>query len=631
MKNLRYSTLKAGLQQFAFRLWHDQKGAVAPLFLVSATVIFGVSLGAIDLARYTAAASRLQTSLDSAALAAGRLATVNPDANLLAEAQAYLDANFPPGYMGSNFDAGLSLTESANADGGTLTLTLNGTLPLVSTGFLKVSSMDLKGSSVVQLPGVSGIEVVFALDVGEHDSHTTLDTAAASLAELLMPEKGASSGIFIGLVPFSNVVNVGPSQNQSARLWVANWQGHWSGNPRVAASNPDYTSQVWRGCIAEPTPWLSPTVSDISALTPQARFQPVFVRVATDLNEKGTGPNWKGLPLNGLNQSENEQVAEGYSAGDLLTMTRNTAVGRQYDRRLWADFDNYGNGKGDAKFRVFGAFEPENCLSGYRARFLNDDAETIQNSLSVIASEPGFTGPPPKRRLRGDTVLPAGLFWSWRMLHPDWRGSDGWPVPSGLLSDSEQKRKVIVLFAGGNHASWDDLAAEPSGNPHNMEQWAEDDNNRSAFLLDYKVEQCANNGKDCVTPTNPMREHIQALFLPEKKKQQADDWQRPTTSVAMADPFSNVTTPNFSAWPSMADYTKAICSAIKRASDTPISIYVVDANAKANGTSSSAAASELIHCASEGKVYAASDVDMAKLRDRILQDVSTTSRLRLIR
>ena len=379
--------------RFIHRLGVDQTGAVALMFIASAALIFGASLGAIDLIRYTDAKARVQASLDNAALALGQMVVTEGAGDLETAAMSYFGAGFPAGYLGSKVTAE---NISVAVGGGTLTLTFNGELPLISAGFLKVLALGLNSTSVVQIASISDVEVVFALDKGEHisgpgnstgredqGSHDALDSAASRLAELLMkPDGVVIPGVYIGLVPFSSVVNVGPQNNSSARNWVARWQQETSGTEgRKQYSNQDYTASVWRGCIAEPRPWQSPAVS---ALTPQAAFQPVFVRVRTALKEKSGGADWKGLVLNGIAAGNDEDIVGTYMPGQLMPLRRNSLVNSRFDRRLWAEFKGYSGGQGWADFSVYGAFEPENCLDGYRTRFLSDNYDGVGGVKSAL-------------------------------------------------------------------------------------------------------------------------------------------------------------------------------------------------------------------------------------------------------
>ncbi|NLZ12546.1 MAG: hypothetical protein GX086_14625, partial [Alcaligenaceae bacterium] len=141
------------------------------------------------------------------------------------------------------------------------------------------------------------------------------------------------------------------------------------------------------------------------------------------------------------------------------------------------------------------------------------------------------------------------------------------------------------------------------------------------FVMDYEVEECSKNGKNCAAPASgSIRQHVQAPYLPVKKKQQADDWQRPASSVAMSDPFSDQIKPDFSGWPLVAGYTVDVCKAMRADN---ILVYVVDVNGRATP--------ELTGCSSSPTLYGTSEADMVALRNVILQNISGSQRLRLLR
>lgn len=100
----------------------------------------------------------------------------------------------------------------------------------------------------------------------------------------------------------------------------------------------------------------------------------------------------------------------------------------------------------------------------------------------------------------------------------------------------------------------------------------------------------------------------------------------------MSDPYGDGQSPDkslsISGWPSVSDYAKGICEAIDSAG---ITVYVVDANAKLDGSSTSPAAEVLRDCAFEERVYSTAKSEVNTLRDRILKDVSASQRLRLVR
>lgn len=627
---------------FGRRLRKNQRGAVTPMFLVSAGLVFGVSLGAIDLIRYTTAKSRLQAALDNSALAAGQLASVQGTgdmAALTAEAQAYFDANFPEGYLGSGLRGG-TVSLQLGEGGGTLAATVDAALPLISTGFLDVSSLNMASAAVVELPGVSAIEVVFAIDKGANpagskgnkgngngnkkfDSLAAVSTAQ-SLAELLMQDEDlAVPGASIGLVPFSEVVNVG----EVGRPWVARWLDYdWDNADRwrLRDTNRDYTEQVWRGCIAEPEPWNKP--DSFGVLSPSARFQPVFMRVVTEFNtfhkEKGNHYfkyQWNHQPLIGLDGS---QAAASYQAGDAVDLLRNN--GDSYnDRRLWAEFggrESKNGKKPGASFFIFGAFEPETCVVSNRVRFLTTDAQSVEASLSDIASEPA----------QGDTLHSAGLLWSWRMLHPNWRGGSGWDDTSlEVVGDGEQA-KTIVLFANGTDANWSDINVVPAPPIHKSDNLWDPDNNGFAFKLGYLGQVCEGKNNKVECGETQEISYVQPPFVPPVKPgniPKKDDyyWQYPATSLLMPNPYKydqnraeDDLNPDTSGWPAMSTYTAEVCNAIKQ---DGIKILVVDLNGAGDPA--------LKACSSDNRLYSPNELEA--VRNAIAQNISSGGKLRLIR
>lgn len=627
---------------FGRRLRKNQRGAVTPMFLVSAGLVFGVSLGAIDLIRYTTAKSRLQAALDNSALAAGQLASVQGTgdmAALTAEAQAYFDANFPEGYLGSGLRGG-TVSLQLGEGGGTLAATVDAALPLISTGFLDVSSLNMASAAVVELPGVSAIEVVFAIDKGANpagskgnkgggnkkfDSFAAVSTAQ-SLAELLMQDEDlAVPGASIGLVPFSEVVNVG----ETGRSWVSRWLDYdWDNADRwrLRDTNRDYTEQVWRGCIAEPEPWNKP--DSFGVLSPNARFQPVFMRVVTELYESNKPNKYDWPKKNESDEKEDRQlissggaqVASDYTAGAIIDLLPNGSG--QYDRRLWAEFGGYVDhqNKTGASIFIFGAFEPETCVVSNRVRFLTTDADSVGASLSDIASEPA----------QGDTLHSAGLLWSWRMLHPNWRGGNGWD-DSGLEAVGDGKQaKTIVLFANGIDANWNDINVVPSPPIHKSDNLWDLHDNDFSFRLSYLGQVCQGKNKkvECGGPIDVS--HVQPPYVPGVKpgnipKKDWYYWQYPATSLLMPNPYKydqdraeDDLNPNTSGWPAMSTYTAEVCNAIKQ---DGIKILVVDLNGAGDPA--------LKACSSDNRLYSPDELEA--VRNAIAQNISSGGKLRLIR
>ena len=263
-------------------------------------------------------------------------------------------------------------------------------------------------------------------------------------------------------------------------------------------------------------------------------------------------------------------------------------------------------------------------MTEFGVRFLSDAYDTGNRSVKVALediAEANRSGPPSNRPSMGEPLIPAGLIWSWRMLDENWRGNDGW----GEVGVKNQRR-VIVLFSAGGNATLDSLKKSikadgqnnGNGNGNNKAkdpfalQWAVTEENKASFIVN-----CPEG------PTCTDYPHSESPFLPAQQGNQSPDLQSPVSSIVMADPFSDDVTPvGMSGWSTdvMSNYTMGLCNAIK---GEGIDIYVVDVNEKAT--------TELTNCSSSPILYTTSDNDLAALKNVIMQNVSSSQRLRLVR
>ncbi len=259
-----------------------ERGNVIVLVGVSIfMLVMGVG-AAVDMSRAQTLQTRMSTSLDAAGLAAG--ATVNEipatDAcyaqfsatqNLTAaqlgvvqtcwvqkEAVKYFNANFASGYMSS---ATVNITAVLSNDGNDITLDASTHMPTTFLKMFGLTTIAEGAHSVIVLPTKNtGIEVVLALD-NTYSMTSTLSTDASNTTKIAAL-KAAVSGtggfldtiygkdangnpndtltyqgnanntplIWVGMVPYTDMVNVGKSTNST----------YWSG----AANLPEYSTSV---------------------------------------------------------------------------------------------------------------------------------------------------------------------------------------------------------------------------------------------------------------------------------------------------------------------------------------------------------------------------------------------------
>lgn len=191
----------------------SQHGSAIPIVALAMTAIVGFTGVAIDMGRVQIAQSRLQNSIDAAGLAAGSVISTQDPA---AEVSKYFHANFPDSYMGSTIS---TLTTTPDEDNTKLTIYAAGTVP---TSFMKlfgINQMNITATSEITR-AQRGLELVMAIDVtGSMNSSAgsgisklqAAKEASITLLDVLYGTDNTSKNLWVGLVPFSQAVNVGAS------------------------------------------------------------------------------------------------------------------------------------------------------------------------------------------------------------------------------------------------------------------------------------------------------------------------------------------------------------------------------------------------------------------------------------
>lgn len=611
---MQVSNAAARIRHLFRTLARCERGSVFPLFLASTGVIVGASVGGLDLARHADVTTRLQYALDTAALAMGRLAATESDPDrLLAEARRYFEINFPPNFQGTRITAD-KIRLNGNSSGTVLTLSVEGALPLLSTGFLDISSATLSTKSTITLEGNPNLEIVFTKDVNSQDNANALSERLEDLGNALL-EKGNGS-VFIGTVPYTDAVNVGTGEKQ--RYWVARWLEDM-GKSNVASSAANYHTTLWNGCIAEPRPWENPGLRPVSALNPNAAFVPLFVRVETTLTDKKNPPA-KAISLRTGEWENNERLTQYYKQPISIE-----AVGNSDLRYFWSRFVPGPGNSPQSHFDILSLHEPANCDATPKMQFLENGHAAVE-ALQEMAAAP--SAPAAK------SLPPAGLLWSWRMLSDNWRTGNGWNAAHVIHPDSEPTR-AIVLITSGAITSWSQLESQDSaGAPYPV--WTDDPFNYFNFLLRYHSDNCKGadhnkgdeNTVECKNGRRAIREYVHTAPLGTA----TNSWQYPVSSLAMANPFAepedklngkkNSHPLNTSGWPAVSEYMKRVCDAIKGNS---IHLFVLAPQFTDAGLPNR---SDFLHCSSDSRIYTLDDANT--LEQALLNLRSDSAKLRLV-
>ncbi|MBU6234630.1 MAG: VWA domain-containing protein [Alphaproteobacteria bacterium] len=195
----------------------DTRGAVMAAVALSLIGMVGSTGLAVDMGRAQLAQTKLSSALDAAGLAAG--ASLNTS-DAQTEVQRYLDANFRD-YMSATIT---DLDVTVDSSNTTITIAASGYIDTTFMNYFGFDHVPISASSEITR-ATTGLEVVLALDnTGSMAGTklTALKSAASDLVEILHGG-GNAENLYIGLVPFSQTVNIGTDKTSWVNAGSFNW------------------------------------------------------------------------------------------------------------------------------------------------------------------------------------------------------------------------------------------------------------------------------------------------------------------------------------------------------------------------------------------------------------------------
>lgn len=233
----------------------SESGAAMPLIGLSALAMIGAMGMSLDAGRGLVARAKLVNALDAAGLAVGaRVSTTDYDADAL----KFVQNNF-----GTNYDDAkiLSVKTTVSSDKSLITLTATATLPTTFMQLFGSKTMNVNAYTEITR-AVTGIELALVLDnTGSMSgSLSSLKSAANDLVESIFAGKSTTNNIYVGLVPFSQAVNIGTSNTS------------WLKTGSVAAL--DWGTTSWGGCVEARQSGLDQT--DDAPTTSATKFAPYY-------------------------------------------------------------------------------------------------------------------------------------------------------------------------------------------------------------------------------------------------------------------------------------------------------------------------------------------------------------------
>jgi Flp pilus assembly protein TadG len=211
-----------------------EAGSILPIIALSALAILGATGLALDGGRLMLMNSTLQSAIDAGGLSA--VAKMNTT-EVTDVVRKFARSNFANGYVSADIT---SLNTTLNADKTVLTITATAE---TSTMFMKIfgiSKVTSTASSQITR-AMGGLELALVLDVTgsmkDYGKLAALKVAAKDLLDIMFGNNATADKLYVGIVPFSQTVNIGTTRTS----WLTT------------------TSRSWNGCVDERTGGLDQT------------------------------------------------------------------------------------------------------------------------------------------------------------------------------------------------------------------------------------------------------------------------------------------------------------------------------------------------------------------------------------
>ncbi|WP_256982080.1 VWA domain-containing protein [Caballeronia sordidicola] len=463
----------------AAALLRGDEGAVAVIFAICGSMMIASLCIALDTIDGGMTQSRMQSALDVATLSAG--VDLKHGAGLSVaqwqkDARAYYNANMPIGYMSLTMpDSGFSATLSGSpATGETIQLSAAGTLKLIAPVVVPGTSGSGSGSGGQTLPTTtpmaanntalylpqSTLELAMVLDnTGSMADPASSDssqgskieglrTAANALVSQIFAQSGNNS--YIGLVPFTTMVNVGTSLLPTGS-WItpaANDPNSYNSTGISMMVQPSVTGSGWGGCPVEPR------VGSARNLYPLA-YAPA--------SSPGFTPFYYNVPKAGFKITNYSAVAKDTSCP---VANVNTVMNVPLTYQIYGS-PSCGTSMPATIYNSW--FQPPATGNNAPAMttwdqngnsyYSNERPCHIQPMLFLTQNQTTLAAAINQMTANGSTIIPTGLLWGWRMVSSAWSpqvsSSNGWVssdpnLPRPEATTQGLQRVVIVLTDGEN-------------------------------------------------------------------------------------------------------------------------------------------------------------------------------------
>lgn len=262
----------AGASTVSHRFRKDERGTIAIIFALTATIVFGLVGGAVDYGRWLSAKSQTMSAMDSAVLAAGRVLQISGKT----EAEAILAAQ----QVYAQNKSRLLSVESVNFQ-----VVGGNTVVATSTSSVQTPFMSVTGIQSLPVNIVSKAELAASSNAGSHveislmldttgsmagQKMTALKAAAIDLVETVIWTDQSEFTSKIAIVPFAPYVNVG----RDAFIQATNYTPNGNSDNRTCVKERDNSNRYTDATPSASNGWFKYYTSN-SACNPQATVLPL--------------------------------------------------------------------------------------------------------------------------------------------------------------------------------------------------------------------------------------------------------------------------------------------------------------------------------------------------------------------
>lgn len=216
------------LKKLIRRFQQNEDGSMLMYVGFGLMVLVGATGSAIDMGRAQYVQARMSSALDAAGLAAGSVINTQSAQSV---AERYFYGNFRDGFMEVEIS---NLVATPNADNTRINLSVEGRVDTTFMQVLGITEVNVSATSEVTR-AMKGLELVLSMDNTGSMAGTKLTdmkTAATDLVNILYGDNAEVDDLWIGLVPFSQTVNIGTSRS----AWVNSNGFNWG-------------PTSWMGCV----------------------------------------------------------------------------------------------------------------------------------------------------------------------------------------------------------------------------------------------------------------------------------------------------------------------------------------------------------------------------------------------